>query len=302
MRRKSKGTIVIALGGNALILKGEKGTAGEQFMNAAKTARQVARIINAGYEVVLAHGNGPQVGNLLIQQKAGEEEVPAQPMDVCGAMSQGQIGYMLQQELGRLTKKPVVTVLTQVLVSEKDSAFKHPTKPVGPFYQDKRPGMVWDAGRGYRKVVPSPKPVKIVENAALCDLVKSGVILIACGGGGIPVVNRRGKLTGVEAVIDKDLAAEKLAEAVKADTLLILTAVPHVCLNYGTKAEKPIRKLNLPLARNYQREGQFPPGSMGPKIEAMVKFIQKGGKRAIVSSPEQAFDALAGKAGTTLVK
>ncbi len=293
-------TIVIALGGNALILKGQKGTAAEQEKNAARTAKEIARIINAGYRVVITHGNGPQVGDLLIQQKAGERQVPAQPLDVCGAMTQGQIGYFLQQELGKLVKKPIVTLITQVLVDVKDPAFRHPTKPVGPFYARKGPGMAWDAGRGFRKVVPSPEPLEIVEKEALKELVREGIIVIACGGGGIPVVRKKGRLHGVEAVIDKDLAAERLAHAVGAETLLILTAVPCVYVGYGTPSQRPIRKLNLPLAKNYVLQGQFPAGSMGPKIEAMMRFLKNGGRRAIVSSPERAFDALAGKAGTLM--
>ncbi len=295
-----KRTVIIALGGNALIREGEKGTYSGQLKHVEEIAQQVARIAKAGYEVVLTHGNGPQVGNLLIQQKAGAKEVPAQPMDVCGAMSQGQIGYMLQQKLGETAKKPVVTLITQVLVDPKDPAFKHPTKPVGPFHTKKLPGMVWDSGRGFRKVVPSPDPKKIVESKAIKAMVDSGVIVIASGGGGIPVVKKQGRLYGVEAVIDKDLAAERLATSLNAEVLLILTAVPHIFLDFGTKQQRAIRKLNLPQAKNYLRQGQFAEGSMGPKVLAAIRFLEKGGKRAIVTSPRLAYEALAGKAGTVI--
>ena len=295
-----KSTVIIALGGNALIREGEKGTYSEQLAHVGEIAKQVAKISKAGYEVVITHGNGPQVGNLLIQQKAGAKEVPAQPMDVCGAMSQGQIGYMLQQKLGETAKNPVVTLITQVLVDSKDPAFKHPTKPVGPFYEEKSRGMVWDAGRGFRKVVPSPDPKKIVESKAIKAIVDSDVIVIASGGGGIPVIRKKGRLLGVEAVIDKDLAAERLATSLNAEVLLILTAVPQVFLDFGTKRQRPIRKLNQSLAKIYLRQGQFAEGSMGPKILAAVRFVQHGGKRAIITSPELAYDALAGKAGTVV--
>ena len=294
------GTVVIALGGNALIGKGEKGTFSEQMRNVRRTAGEIAKIIRLGYHVVITHGNGPQVGNLLIQQEAGKRQVPSQPMHACGAMSQGQIGYMLQQALGKETGKPVATLITQVLVDESDPAFQHPTKPVGPFYSRKRKGMVFDSGRGWRKVVPSPDPKEIMESGAIRALLKAGIIVIATGGGGIPVIMKNGRISGVDAVIDKDLAAERLAEVAKADILLILTPVPCAYLNFGKPSQKPIRKLNLPLARNYLRQGQFAEGSMGPKVLAAVRFVERGGRRAIITSPELARKALAGKAGTVI--
>lgn len=293
-------TVVIALGGNALIRKGREGTFSEQMRNVERTVEEIARIIKAGHRVVITHGNGPQVGNLLLQQEAGKRQVPAQPMHACGAMSQGQIGYMLQQALGKLVKQPVATVITQVLVDPDDPAFRHPTKPVGPFYKSRKKGMVWDSGRGWRKVVPSPDPERIVEAAAVKALIKAGIVAIASGGGGIPVKTRKESFSGVDAVIDKDLAAERLAEVVKASTLLILTAVPHVFLDFGTPSQRPIRKLKVPQAKKYLRQGQFAEGSMGPKILAAIRFLERGGKRAIITSPELAHEAFAGKAGTVI--
>jgi carbamate kinase len=294
--------VVIALGGNALINKGEKGTFQEQMRNVERTAREIARIIDAGHHVVITHGNGPQVGNLLIQQDAGRKQVPPQPMHVCGAMSQGQIGYMLQQALGEATEKQVVTVITQVLVDRNDPAFKHPTKFVGPFYKTKRKGMVWDAGRGYRKVVPSPEPKRIIEAEAIKALIKAGVIVIASGGGGIPVEMDDGRLRGIDAVIDKDLAAALLAETVGAKTMLILTAVPEVFINYGKANQTAIRKIKEALAQNYLSEGHFPPGNMGPKIEAAVRFLRNGGKRVVITSPELAWKGFLGEAGTEITR
>lgn len=301
-KRMTRQTVVIALGGNALIEKGQKGTFSEQMRNVEKTAAEIAKIIAAGHRVVITHGNGPQVGALLIQQEAGKRQVPAQPMHACGAMSQGLIGYMLQQALSEATGKQVATIITRVLVDEKDPAFRHPTKFVGPFYTKKQKSMVWDSGRGFRKVVPSPDPRAIVEADAVRALIKAGVVVIASGGGGIPVIRKKGRLLGVDAVIDKDLAAEKLAEVVKADSMLILTPEPEVCLNYGQTGQKAIRKIKVALARNYLLEGQFPPGSMGPKIEAAARFLEWGGSRVVITSPEMAWEGFQGKAGTAVTR
>lgn len=300
---RGNGTIVIALGGNALVRKGKDATFEEQMGNVRKTCDHIAKIVREGYRVVITHGNGPQVGNLLIQQKAGEGEVPSQPMHVCGAMTQGQIGYMIQNALRERIKKTIVTVVTQVVVSERDRAFKNPTKPVGPFYEKKvAPDMIWDAGRGYRRVVPSPDPKKIVEAEAIRKLVEEGVIVIASGGGGIPVVRRGRRLEGVDAVIDKDLAAERLAEVVGADTLLILTAVPCVYLNFNKPGQTPLRKMNVRFAEKYMRMGEFAKGSMEPKIKAAIRFLKRGGRRVIITSPELASKALEGRAGTLITK
>jgi carbamate kinase len=308
-------TIVVALGGNAILQPGQKGTAQEQLKNVDDTAAQVAQLIAAGYRVVLTHGNGPQVGALLIQHEAGSAQVPALPLDVCGAQSQGQIGYMLQQCLGkRLAElgiaKPVVTVVTQMLVSLDDPAFQKPNKPVGPFYSEEiarrrmaATGEVWvdDAGRGWRRVVASPDPISIVERGAILALIESGAVVIANGGGGIPVVKRDGYYAGVEAVIDKDLGAERLAMDVNADVLLILTDVPRVALNYKQPNQVDLDAMTLEDVTRYHKEGQFKAGSMGPKVEACRRFVEAGGEVAIIASLANAIDALAGTAGTRVI-
>lgn len=248
--------VVVALGGNAILKRGQRGDSEVQFENVRGTCRQILKMIKAGYEVVITHGNGPQVGAILLQNEEASGVVPAMSLDVCGAESQGLIGYMIQQSLRNLLEKQrmrvsVATVVTQVLVDENDPAFEKPTKPVGPFYNEEEARrlamergftVVEDSGRGWRRVVPSPDPKGIVEEDAIKLLVESSAIVIALGGGGIPVVRRAGKLVGVEAVIDKDLAGERLAAAVKADILLILTDVDRVALNYGT-ADKRFSRL-----------------------------------------------------------
>ncbi|MEW5996961.1 MAG: carbamate kinase [Candidatus Micrarchaeota archaeon] len=290
--------IVIALGGNALILPGQKGTAEEQMKNVQKTCRQL-RSIEEEHEIVVTHGNGPQVGNLLIQQKEANGKVAKMPLDVCGAMTQGQLGYWIQQEM-RNEGLHAATIVTQVLVDAKDPAFKNPTKPVGPFYKEKQPGMVMDAGRGYRKVVPSPIPVEIVEIDAIKAMVGKGLVVIASGGGGIPVVKKGGKLVGVEAVIDKDRAAQVLANEIFADVLMIPTAVDCVKLNYGKKDEKELWEMSVEEAGKYLAAGEFAEGSMKPKIEACVAFVKKGGKKAVICSIENIEKALDGRSGTTI--
>jgi len=308
-------TLVIALGGNMLLQKGESGTFEDQLKNAKKTAKLIAELIEKGYEVIISHGNGPQVGGILIQQEKGKDEVPAMPLDVCVAESQGEIGYMLQRALGeelmkRGINRPVATVVTQVLVDEKDDAFKNPTKPIGPFYSKKQAGKLTketgylfkeDAGRGYRRVVPSPEPKEIVEKDAIKRMVKGDVVVIASGGGGIPVVRRGNKLKGVEAVIDKDLAAAVLAEDVGADMLIILTDVKAVFLNYrkGKGCEMELRKTTAENAEKYMEEGHFAPGSMKPKVQAAINFARKGGK-TIITSPKYLEKALKGDAGTLI--
>jgi carbamate kinase len=308
-------TLVIALGGNMLLRKGESGTFDAQLENAKRTAKRIAGLIGRGYRVVITHGNGPQVGSILIQQENAREEVPAMPLDVCVAESQGEIGYMLQRALRaelikRGIKRPVATIVTQVRVDERDEAFKNPTKPIGPFYSkqeadklSKQTGSPFkeDAGRGYRRVVPSPKPKEIVEKDAIRRMIKGGVIVIASGGGGIPVIKRGGKFRGVEAVIDKDLAAAVLAEDVKADMLIILTDVKAVFLNYrgGRGVEMELRKTTPEDAARYMKEGHFAPGSMKPKVQAAIDFSLKGGK-TIITSPKYLEEALKGDAGTLI--
>ncbi len=311
--------IVVALGGNAILKPGQKGTYTEQLENVKNTTHQIAKMVKEGYEVVITHGNGPQVGAILLQNEGGEKlfGVPSMPMDVCGSETQGFIGYMIQQSLiNEFIKedidKSVATVVTQVLVSKDDPAFSNPTKPVGPFYtkeeaekrQKEKPDEVWieDAGRGYRRVVPSPDPKAIVEKDAVNCLVSSGNIVIASGGGGIPVVKEKdGTYRGVEAVIDKDLAGERLAQEVNADILLILTDVPNAYINYKKENEKALGEVTVSELEKYQEEGHFKAGSMGPKVKAAIRFVKNGGKMAIITALEKAVEALAGKAGTRVI-
>jgi len=294
--------IVIALGGNAILQKGEKGTEEEQRKNVMKSCKQIAKLIN-DHEIVIAHGNGPQVGNLFIQQQGANKELPPMPLHLCDAMTQGQIGYWIQQSLRDLSKREVVTVITQVLVDKNDPAFKQPSKPVGPFYEEKKSDdMVYDAGRGYRKVVPSPKPIKIIELESIKELIDSGTIVVACGGGGIPVIEENGKLKGVEAVIDKDRASQVLANEIEAEVLVILTSVSNVYLNYQKPNQKVLYNLTIEEAKKYLEEGHFAEGSMKPKIEAAVEFLENGGKKAVISSLDKLVEALEGEAGTIITK
>lgn len=309
--------IVVALGGNALSLDG-KATAVAQQQVADQTTSLLARLIQAGHELAVVHGNGPQIGNIILHEEAiNTEKTPTMPVDTCGAMSQGQIGYWLQkafynnfQTLG--ITKPVASIVTQVVVDPNDPAFSNPTKPIGPFYSEQEAKKLAaergftvkeDAGRGWRKVVPSPKPIDIIE----ADLVKmaldSQAILITAGGGGIPVYYQNDKLVGLEAVIDKDFAAAKLAEIIEADVLLILTAVDTVKINYGQPNEQAIDQMSLDQARQYIAEGQFAPGSMLPKVEASIKFVSTGnGRQAIITTPEGALEALNGQIGTKITQ
>ncbi|WP_297489531.1 carbamate kinase [Thermococcus sp.] len=310
--------VVIALGGNAILQRGQRGTYEEQMENVRKTARQIAEIIlHNDYEVVITHGNGPQVGALLLHMDAGQQVygIPAQPMDVAGAMTQGQIGYMIGQALmNELRKKgvekPVATVVTQTVVEEDDPAFQNPSKPVGPFYdeetakrlaEEKGWTVVEDAGRGWRRVVPSPDPKGHVEAPVIQDLVEKGFIVIASGGGGVPVVEENGQLKGVEAVIDKDLAGEKLAEEVSADIFMILTDVNGAAINYGKPDERWLGRVTVGELKKYYLEGHFRKGSMGPKVLAAIRFIEWGGERAVIASLDRAVEALEGKTGTQIL-
>jgi carbamate kinase len=309
-------TIVVALGGNAVVRAKQKGTYEEQLANVTETCRHIVGMIKLGYRVIVTHGNGPQVGAILLQNEAAKDTVPAMPLDVCGAESQGFIGYMLQRVLRNELKKagvnqPTVTLITQVVVDEKDPAFDNPTKPVGPFYKEaeakehmkeKKWAMVEDSGRGWRRVVPSPDPVDILEKEEIKQLVESDVVVIAAGGGGIPVIRKPKALEGTEAVIDKDLAAERLAAAVKADMLIILTDVEKVAVDYGKPSQKWLDSITLAEAQAYHDEGQFPPGSMGPKMLAAIRFLKNGGERVIITKPESARDALRGKTGTHITR
>jgi len=320
MSTKPKIRIVAALGGNAILQPGQKGTYAEQLANVKTTAKHLANMVmSRNYQVIITHGNGPQVGAILLQNDAGQASfnVPAMPMDVCGAESQGLIGYMIQQSIrdifveGGRPEIPVATVVTQVIVDKNDPAFKNPSKPVGLFYtedvakklaKEKNWTVISDAGRGWRRVVPSPDPKDIAEKVAIRAMIDAHVVPIVSGGGGIPVVEESGKLKGVEAVIDKDLAGERVAEAVDADVLLILTDVNGAAINYKKPDEKWLRKVTVAEAKKYLQDGQFAKGSMGPKMLAAIRFIEWGGKRAIITSLDKAYDAIEGKAGTEIVK
>ncbi|MDD3360909.1 MAG: carbamate kinase [Hespellia sp.] len=307
--------IVVALGGNALQSKDSEPTAAGQLEVVKKTCEHIADISSQGYELAIVHGNGPQVGRILLASEAAKEVTPSMPFDVCGAMSQGYIGYHIQQALKyamnmRNVHFPVLTVATQIIVDKNDPAFANPTKPIGPFYSEEEAKALEaekgycvkeDAGRGWRRVVPSPLPKKIVEIDAIQDLWDSSIV-ISCGGGGIPVVeNMDGTLEGVAAVIDKDFAAELLAEEVGADVLMILTEVEKVAINWGKPDQKNIDHMDLKEAVRYIEEGQFAPGSMLPKVEAAMKFARNyPNKKAIITSLDKAIDALEGKTGTVI--
>ncbi len=289
--------IVIALGGNALIKKGQKGTAEEQ-MKTAEEAMVALREVIENNEIVFTHGNGPQVGALLIQQ-AATGEVPAMPLDVLDSMTQGEIGYFIQRALMRKTNRKSVTLVSRVVVDEDDPAFQKPTKPIGPFYKEKiKENMVEDAGRGYRMVVPSPKPMKLVERKAITPLLRERLVVIAGGGGGIPI-KLDGK--GIEAVIDKDWCAALVAREVDAEMLLIVTAVPGVYKNFGKENQEMIGRLTVKEAKELMEKGEFPEGSMKPKIEAAVYFLRHGGQQAIICGLENVKEAIEGTSGTVIV-
>jgi carbamate kinase len=307
--------IVIALGGNALQSGKSEATAEAQLKVVRKTCEYIADISCMGYEIGIVHGNGPQVGRILLASETAKDVTPAMPFDVCGAMSQGYIGYHIQQALKYALNKrdkniPVLTIETQTVVEKNDPAFKHPTKPIGPFYTkeeaeelEKTKGytMVEDAGRGYRRVVASPLPRKIVEIEAVKTLWPTSIV-ISTGGGGIPVIeNRNGTYSGVAAVIDKDFGAELLAEEIGADYLMILTEVEKVAINFGKPNQEDLSNLTLEDADRYIEEGQFAPGSMLPKVEAAMKFVRAyPNKKAIITSLDCAVDALNGKTGTVV--
>jgi carbamate kinase len=307
-------TVVVALGGNAILQPGQVGTFEEQLFNIDGAMRRIAQLAEDGWRVVLTHGNGPQVGNLLIQNALAAKTVAPMPMDVCGAESQGQIGYMAAQSLANHLRKrrlgvPVVTVVTQVAVDPKDKAFAAPSKPVGPFYSEAEAkkmmleeglAMKEDAGRGWRRVVPSPEPREIVELEAVRGLVEAGCLVVCSGGGGVPVVRSRGALSGIDAVIDKDLAAALLARELGADALLILTDVPKAYVHYGTPEQAALDTVTASQMRAYAAEGHFKAGSMGPKVEACLRFVDAGGESVIASLTEVG-PAMAGRAGTHIV-
>ena len=307
--------LVIALGGNALQSKDSGSTAEAQLSVVRETCEYIAELSVGGYEVAVVHGNGPQVGRILLASETAKEVVPAMPFDVCGAMSQGYIGYHIQQALRYALAKrnkntPVVSLVTQMVVEADDPAFQNPSKPIGPFYsreeaeaiqREKGYAMKEDAGRGWRRVVPSPLPRRIVEIGQVRDLWDK-TIVVTCGGGGVPVVETaQGRLEGVAAVIDKDFAAELLAEQVDADVLMILTEVEKVAINWGKPDQKDLSRMSLEEASRYVEEGHFAPGSMLPKVQAAMKFVRSDpGKKAVITSLDKALDALAGKTGTVI--
>ena len=304
-------TVVIALGGNALTPLGQAGTWPEQRANAVPLARAAAALLHAGWRVAISHGNGPQVGALALQQEVASAEVPAQPLFSVGAMTQGQIGSLLAMALDEVCGAgvPVVSVVTHMVVDPRSSTGVA-TKPIGPFYSRERAEelaasrgwqVVDDAGRGWRRVVDSPEPLGIVEARAIRDLVGAGHLVIACGGGGIPVIRHEGRLEGVEAVVDKDLAAWRLAVELDAGVLALVTAVDCVSVHHGTPQERPITEMSLAESEELDRAGHFPPGSMGPKVAAAVRFLRHGGRLAVITSAEHVLDAVEGRHGTRIV-
>jgi len=296
-----------------LLQRGQKGTFDEQYVNVKKTAARVADLIQRGNKIVLTHGNGPQVGATLLRHEAAKNIVPTFPLDACGAETQGFIGYMMQQALrnelkSRGVEKFVVTVITRVIVDKHDSAFQNPTKPIGPFYtkeeadkvKQQKPELVIkeDAGRGYRRVVPSPDPKIIAERYAIKALVDAGFVVVACGGGGIPIIEENEQAVGVEAVIDKDLGGQRLATLIGANIFVILTDVDGAYVDYGKPNQQMIREITSGKLKNYAKEGQFKEGSMGPKIEAAIRFVESGGERAVIASLGSLIEALDNKTGT----
>lgn len=307
---------VLAFGGNAFTGGNGHDSYEDQLLRTKNMCREMVKLVKLDYKIIITHGNGPQIGNLLIQQESGPEIVPPMPIDVCGAMTQGQIGYMIVQTLRSFLKKndlerPIASIVTQVVVDEKDDAFKNPTKFVGPFFNKRTADVLkrernWlmkkDSNRGYRRVVPSPEPIDIVEKKEIAEMIKRNFIVVACGGGGIPVIRKRnGDLKGVGAVIDKDLVSEKLATLTKAKTLVIVSPVEQVALNFGTSKQKNIKKMTVAEAKEYMSEGHFPPGSMGPKMHAAIKFLEEGGERVLITSAKSTVKALNNKGGTEIV-
>jgi len=308
-------TALIAIGGNSLIRAGEVGSVVEELENIRHTAAAIVGLVRNGYRLVITHGNGPQVGAALLRSERAAGQAYSQPLDVCDAETQGEIGYLLQQSLENELSHaglstPVVSVLTQCVVDRNDPAMRQPTKPVGPFFsraeaEERRLRLGWeiveDAGRGYRRVVPSPEPVEVVEMEAICRLLEQGVLVIAAGGGGIPVIREGGVLKGIEAVIDKDRASALLASGLALDLFVICTDEDFVYLDYAKAGQRPLFQVKASELEIYQRAGHFPPGSMGPKIESALRFLQEGGREVIITSYHHLCCAVAGREGTHIV-
>jgi carbamate kinase len=307
--------VLVAVGGNALIKGNQKGTAQEQFENAVDTAAAVVRLLRAGHRVVLTHGNGPQVGAALTRSELAAAYAYRLPLDCCVATTQGEIGYVLQYAMWQMLQQeglhtPVVSLVTQVLVDKNDPAFANPTKPIGPWYTKDVAARYRDLfnwtiaevpGRGYRRVVPSPEPVEIIELDAIRACVDRGLVVIAAGGGGVPVFNDHDITKGVEAVIDKDHTSAILASQLQADVFAIATDVDRVCLDFGKASQRPLDRMTVEECHAHLQEGQFPAGSMGPKITAAIKYLERGGKDAVITNTEHLVDAVEGKAGTHVV-
>lgn len=308
--------IVVALGGNAILRSDQSGTYEEQLDNVSKAVKEIVKLIRAGYRVVLTHGNGPQIGNLYIQNSLAGEAVPPMPLDACSAQSQGLIGYFMQQEmLNELAKHkielPVVSLVTQVQVKASDPSFTDPDKPIGPFHNQKEAELLMqktsfvmkeDSRKRWRRVVPSPHPIHIVEKEIIKSNVEKGYLVIASGGGGIPVIKKKGGLVGVEAVIDKDRSACRMGIEINADILLILTDVDRAALNFNTPKQKWIDRMSLKEAKKYLAQGHFKAGSMKPKIQSGIDFLESGGEKSIIGSLFSAYSAVQGKSGTTITK
>jgi carbamate kinase len=308
-------TAVIAIGGNSLIIDKHRPEVTYQWDAVRETCRHIADMVEQDWNVVITHGNGPQVGFILRRNELAADEVHITPLDLIGADTQGSIGYMLQQALDnelrlRGINRSVITLVTQVLVDHEDAAFANPTKPIGGFLEEDKARefekegwqVVEDAGRGWRRVVASPQPLEIIEQGAIRSMIRSGYLVVACGGGGIPVArNEHGELRGVAAVIDKDRASSLLAQILKADLFIISTAVEQVAINFNTPQQKNLDKISLAEAQQYLAEGHFAEGSMKPKVEAVIQFMQKGGPRALITDPPNIKRALQGETGTWIV-
>jgi carbamate kinase len=308
-------TALVAVGGNSLIRAGEKGTIAEQLANTRRTAAAIVGLIRLGYRLVITHGNGPQVGAQLLRSERASDVAYSQTLDVCGAASQGEVGYLLEQSLhNELTAAgldvPVVALVTQTLVSVDDAAMQNPSKPIGPFYskadaEEKRRQLGWhiveDAARGYRRVVPSPEPIEIVELEVIRALMDRGALVVSTGGGGIPVISEDGALRGVEAVIDKDRASALLAAELGVDLFVISTDTDYVYLDYKKAGQVPLTRVTASELQEHHRAGHFPPGNMGPKVESVLRFLQSGGREAVITSFEHLCDAVAGSGGTHIV-
>jgi carbamate kinase len=308
-------TLLIAVGGNSLIRPDQQGTIAEQFANAQLTCDRIAAIAARGYRLIITHGNGPQVGSQLLRSEAATDRAYSLPLDVCVAMTQGEIGYVLQNSLraaldARNLRIPVATLVTTVLIDKHDPALHHPTKPIGPFYTKeaalrKQSSDGWDVmeepSRGFRRVVASPKPICVAELEILRNCLENDAVIIAAGGGGIPIVRENGSPHGIEAVIDKDLVSSLIAKQLHVERLIISTDVECVYLNYNKPTQKPILKMNVAMAKLYLEEGHFAEGSMKPKIEGAIDYLASGGIEVIITNPEHLVDALDGAAGTHLI-